>query len=255
MLMLLMCSKCSEDIFAAATDIPPNGIPVPTKVVPVQTVGLYRGVCDRGHPVVMIAEFQQFELLFESAMEAFVDTYYRESVSSFAASLERYFEFAIQTLLLARGINKDTIAAMWKKVSSQSERQLGMYIGLYTSTFGKPPRILTTEESSFRNNVIHKGYFPTPQETFEFANSVYEILNSSIRELRGNFQEAIGLLRVIEREKVGALLKPGENPTFFGMGTTVSIMTLDDPRPLESALNELAERMRRDRNSTSSMTR
>ncbi|MBR8657881.1 hypothetical protein KDH83_31695, partial [Achromobacter sp. Marseille-Q0513] len=128
----------------------------------------------------MIANLQQFELLFESAMEAFVDSYFRESVSSFAASLERYYEFAIQTLLLAQGRSVEMVDSMWKMVSNQSERQLGMYVGLYTSAFGRVPKVLTSGEASFRNNVIHKGYFPTPQEAFSFASSIYEILNSSI---------------------------------------------------------------------------
>lgn len=245
--MPVMCGECTEELTAIAGSIPHGGIPVPTRVVPVQTVGLYRCVCSRGHSVVMIADFQQFELLFESAMEAFVDNYYREAVSSFVASLERFYEFAIQTLLLASGTKLETIDSMWDTVSNQSERQLGMYIGLYTQAYNRPPNVLSSNQSSFRNSVIHKGHFPSPQEVFKFADSVYNILNIGLKELRTDHHDAMQRARGIARDKAYAQVKPNEKPTQFGMGTTISLMVLDDPLPLKDELNKVAARMHRHR--------
>ncbi|HWJ69971.1 MAG TPA: hypothetical protein VNS79_08000 [Sphingobium sp.] len=199
----------------------------------------------------MVADFQHFELLFESAIEAFVDTYFRESVSSFAAALERFYEFAIQTLLVDRKVAIETIRAMWKPVSNQSERQLGMFIGLYTAAHGRPPTLLPDNRISFRNNVIHKGHFPTPQETFDFGNSVYELLNLSLKELRENFEEAMQTARSIARQAAFAQLKDGESAITFGMGTTVSLTVLDEPPPMADAINAVAARLRRQRNQES----
>lgn len=245
MLMSLMCRKCLEDI--SADGIPEGGIDIRTKAVPVQTVGLYRGVCPKGHDVLMIADFQQFELLFESAMEAFADSYYRESVSSFAAALERFYEFSIRTLLISNGVDASALDRMWSLVSSQSERQLGMYVGLYTSALGDCPNVLSGKEAAFRNSVIHKGYFPSPTECFSFGKVVYDLLNSGLKVLREHFE--VSMLRADElaRNEVLGQLKEGEMPNVFKMATTVSLMTLDKPLPLHEALNAVSHRLTRQR--------
>lgn len=248
MLMPVMCGKCMEELIAGTPSIPADGIPMGTRVVPVQTVGLYRTLCSRGHNIVMIADFQQFELLFESGMEAYADTYFRESVSSFAAALERYYEFAIYTLLLVREIDIETIDTMWKLISAQSERQLGMFVGLYTSAFKKAPNLLSPKQVTFRNNVIHKGYFPSPDEALEFGKNVYDLLNFDIRELQGAFSEALQNAREIARRKAMSQLNPGENPAQFAMGTTISLSNLGEPPPILDAINSVIARLHRQRN-------
>lgn len=251
MLMPVMCPQCMLDAAAAVKDIPPSGIPIPTRVVPVQTVGLYRGTCSKGHPLLMVADFQQFELLFESAMEAFVDHYYRESVSSFASSLERFYEFSIQTMLLAQGVSKELMASMWKEVSNQSERQLGMFIGLHTAFLGNAPQLLPQKMVTFRNSIIHKGHFPSPQEVYNFGNSVYDLLNAGIKELRTKCPDAVEEARNIARQAAYSQLKEGENAPRFGMATTISLMVQDEPKPLSVAINKVAERIQRHRNESS----
>ena len=71
MLMPVVCAQCADEMLSRAELIPDGGIPIETVVVPVQTVGLYRAAFRRGHNIVMVADFQKFELLFESALEAF----------------------------------------------------------------------------------------------------------------------------------------------------------------------------------------
>ena len=223
-------------------------MPIKMKVMPVQTVGLYRTTCSQGHSIVMLADFQQFELLFESAMEAFADGYFREAVSSFAASLERYYEFAIKTLLLAYKVDKESISDMWKNVSNQSERQLGMFVGLYTSINNRPPEVLSNNQTAFRNSVIHKGYFPSPEDALDFGNAVYKLLNLGLRELRADYHDAMQSARGFAREAAIAELKDGEVLSTFGMKTTISLMVLDEPPPISEAIIKVAERLNRQRN-------
>lgn len=247
MLMPVMCGKCMTEMIENADPIPKDGIPFRTKMAPIQTVGLYRSECERGHKIVVVADFQQFELLFESAMEAFADSYFRESVSSFAAALERFYEFAIQTFLIANRIENPTIELAWKSVAAQSERQLGMFVGLYTAAFKTPPKLLSTQEVKFRNSVIHKGHFPSPQEAFDFGQTVYDLLNDGIKDLRTNFSNEMEEARDITREAAYAQLKPGEQPQQFGMSTTISLFRLDAPQPLRDAVQSVAANLQRHR--------
>ncbi|MBR8657973.1 hypothetical protein KDH83_32160, partial [Achromobacter sp. Marseille-Q0513] len=45
-------------------------------------------------------------------------------------------------------------------------------------------------------------------------------------------------------------IEKDESPSLFGMGTTVSLSVSDEPRALVEALNDMAERMRRQRSET-----
>ena len=253
MLMPVMCHQCISDALSSVKDIPPSGILVSTRVVSVQTVGLDRDTCSKGHALLMIADFQQFELLFESAMEAFADTYFRESVSSFASSLERFYEFSVQTLLIDQGVSTELIASMWKEVSNQSERQLGMFIGLHTSVLRKAPQLLPNKMVSFRNNIIHKGHFPSIQDVYDFGNTVYDLLNSGMKGLRNNCPGALQEARNIARRAAYSQLKEGENPAQFGMATTISLMVQDEPQPLSAAISKVAQRLQRHRNESSTL--
>ena len=237
MLMPLMCSECAADALAAVADIPDGGSPVRVASVPVQSSGLYRGVCPRGHKILLYADLQPFELLFESAMEALVDAYFRESVGSFAAALERYFEFSIATLMLKNGLSTEDFAKTWKSVSRQSERQLGMYIGIYTVNFRHMPNILTDEQAKFRNNVIHKGHFPSPDEVVDFGEAVYKIISAGIRELRSHCDADMQQARQIASNAAAKQIGPNEKPGVFDMGTTVSLLVLDEPPPLKEAVH------------------
>lgn len=247
MLMPLMCSECAVDELAAVGNMPAGGLPVRVASVPVQSSGLYRGVCPRGHKILLYADFQPFELLFESAMEAFVDAYFRESVGSFAAALERYYEFSIATLMLKDGLSIEDFTKTWKPVSKQSERQLGMYIGIYTVNFRAVPSILTDEQANFRNNVIHKGHFPSPDEAAEFGEAVYKIISTGIRELRSHCDASMQQARQIARNAAAKQVGPNEVCGTFGMGTTVSLLVLDEPPPLKEALGRVAARLARQR--------
>lgn len=249
MLMMLMCDRCGLEALEKTPpeDRPADGIPIRTTAVPVQTAGLYRGECPQGHVLVTYVDMQAFELLFESGMEAMADRYFREAVSSFAAALERYFEFAIKVLLADSGRDNETVAATWKAVASQSERQLGMYIGLYSGRFGKVPSILPNKMSEFRNGVIHKGHFPGSAETFKFGAAVYTIIMDGIAELRVAASSAVSTVRQAAYLEARKDKREGENPGMLGFSTTVSLMNTSAPEEFHVALNKVAARLARQR--------
>jgi hypothetical protein len=147
--------------------------------------GIYTGRCPKNHDVVVATQTLRHEMLFEIALNAIVDRYYREAVSSFAASVERYFEFAIRVIARQKDIQPPVFDKAWRIVSQQSERQLGAYVFLYLATFGEVPRTFNPEkEARFRNSVIHQGMLPSKTETLKFGEASYEIIQTGIHKLR-----------------------------------------------------------------------
>jgi hypothetical protein len=66
--------------------------------------GLYTGKCPRGHDLLVATQTLRHEMLFEIALNAIVDGYRREAISSFASSVERFFEFALRVLARNRQV-------------------------------------------------------------------------------------------------------------------------------------------------------
>ena len=67
--------------------------------------------CPNGHRFSANLIYHEFQKLCESAVNALADAYYREAVSSFAASYERFIELftIMRTRLLARIGHRATI--------------------------------------------------------------------------------------------------------------------------------------------------
>ena len=126
--------------------------------------GLHDVTCRRGHRIIALLQDQKFEVLFDLGARAILDGYYREAVSSFTASLERFHEFAVRCLLKRSKISSAKSEEAWKSVSNQSERQLGAFVFVWLTHFGEPPAILTNNDVTFRNAVVHKGRIPTRVE-------------------------------------------------------------------------------------------
>ncbi len=143
---------------------------------------LHQVVCDKGHEWSLVITQQKHEILFEVAMHAIIDGYYREAISSFAASLERYYEFFIKVNSVRL---PDTVFEnAWKLVSSQSERQLGAYVFIYMSFYGSVPDTLSQSLTTLRNKVIHKGYIPKRAEAVQFGEAVAKIILNGCNLLR-----------------------------------------------------------------------
>lgn len=151
--------------------------------------GVYQFKCSQGHENTIILQDEPYQVLFEIAVQAIADGYYREAVSSAAAALERFFEFAARFLLLERKVPFEVVRLGWNEVSAQSERQLGLFIGTFVSRFGAMPSLLPRNGSSkpsaeFRNAVIHKGHIPTRKEALDFVEKIFEIVKENLDQLK-----------------------------------------------------------------------
>jgi hypothetical protein len=140
---------------------------------------------------------------------AILDGYYREAVSSFASSMERFYEFAIRVLFeKSSGASKELFENSWRKVSSRSEQQLGAFIFLWTYCLGETPKLLSdtkvkfkTEDeygevknndiTKFRNNVIHNGIIPTREEALKYGNAVIEVVRQLEEQLVERFSNEV----------------------------------------------------------------
>lgn len=143
---------------------------------------LHQVICDKGHEWSLVITQQKHEILFEVAAHAIIDGYYREAISSFAASLERYYEFFIKVISVA--LPGDVFEKAWKQISSQSERQLGAYIFTYISFYHTLPDTLPQPLTTLRNNVIHKGYIPSRAEAIKLGEAVAKIINDGCNLLQ-----------------------------------------------------------------------
>ncbi len=148
--------------------------------------GFYEATCPNNHNIKYILQEQLFELLFDIGLHAIKDDYFREAVSSFAASLERFYEFYIKLIAYRNGKEEKEIELSWKAIKNQSERQMGAFIFTYLNENGKSPNVLDNRNVSFRNNVIHRGAIPTKELAVEFGQSVLDIVNPIIRDLKIN---------------------------------------------------------------------
>jgi hypothetical protein len=162
---------------------------------------VYEITCKRGHVTKVIIGNPKFDLLFQSGIEALKDGYYREAVTSFYVSLERFYEFAIRVLLKPQieEIGNQSFNDFWKGISKQSERQLGAFYMLYLTRFNKCPTFFNhaflkntavklvdfqNDPVHFRNQIVHAGYIPTHDEARNYGEGVNLYIRSFIRELK-----------------------------------------------------------------------
>lgn len=143
---------------------------------------LHQVTCDKGHKHTLVIAQHKHEILFEIATQAIVDGYYREAISSYSSSLERYFEFFIKVISIEWPLG--VFGKAWEQVTSQSERQLGGYIFTYTHIYHSPPETLPQHLIKLRNNVIHKGLIPDREHTINFGEVVAKIISKGCDLLR-----------------------------------------------------------------------
>jgi hypothetical protein len=135
--------------------------------------GLYTGKCPNGHDLLVATQTLRHEMLFEIALNAIIDGYRREAISSFAASVERFFEFSLRVLSRNRQVPPQIFDVVWRVVSKQSERQLGAFVFLYAASFAEEPHILSNRMTELRNDVIHRGKLPDQKQVLEFGDAAY----------------------------------------------------------------------------------
>ena len=156
--------------------------------------GKYRIQCPKGHSSITLILQQKYELLFEIGVHAIADGYYREAVSSFTSSLERFYEFFIKVMSLSKGTNWEQIQDAWKCVSNQSERQLGAFVFLYLQDNKTAPKLLHNKRVEFRNAVIHKGKIPSKDEAIEYGQAILDLVRPMIRMIKENYESELNIM-------------------------------------------------------------
>ena len=180
------CFECCKDTDYSEAEI---------TFSPLQDSSLYTFRCSRGHESHIVLYQMRFEVLAEVAVQALLDGYYREAVSSFAASLERFFEFFISTIYVAKNSTTDKeFDEAWKVVRRQSERQLGMFVGFYLQEIGKVPPMLAEGQVAFRNKIVHQGYIPSESEALSFGQDVIDVVHEVLRIMSGRYRKAMQVM-------------------------------------------------------------
>jgi len=190
MIIRLFCPKCAHEVAKKLTDHAAIDVPVP--VTRIANDGEYEVICGKGHKGIVILDNLKFELLYEMGLNALIDGYPREAVSSFVASLERFYEFYWRVVMNYFEVSNVDSKATWKPLSKQSERQLGAYVSASLLLTKRVPTLLNqNKEVPFRNNVIHNGYVPTKEEAISFGNSVMNLINTELDNLRERATDAL----------------------------------------------------------------
>ncbi len=188
MRIMMPCMQCVRALSESAN--PLAGLHIYPQSVEINDSGIYTVTCRNGHVSSTMSQQHKHETLFELATFAILDGYYREAVTSFASSLERFYEYMIEVVLNEQGCDQELIGKMWKEIAKQSERQLGAFVVLYTSLFKIKPRTLNQDRVKFRNDVVHKGVVPTRAKAVEFGQEVLEVIRAALRDLRSNYPYA-----------------------------------------------------------------
>jgi hypothetical protein len=175
-------------------------------IKPVNNSHLYDISCAKGHESLYIIQNPSFDMLFQSGLELLRTGYYREAVSSFAVSLERFYEYCVLLLSLDRFPDtggkfvtfhlEDPLymkairdyEKLWKTPLKYSERQIGAFYALYFNKHGEIPLLfdqtlaknlghkLVKDPINFRNRVIHEGFIPRYEEAVQYGETVYHYI-------------------------------------------------------------------------------
>jgi len=189
MIVRLFCPVCA---LAATKKLPFAEIEVPVPIAHISDDGRYDVRCQAGHVSIVFLDNLKFELLFETGLNALMDKYPREAVSSFASSLERFYEFYWQVAMAQLSISEPEKASAWKAIAKQSERQLGAFITAHLLLMKKTPALLNpNNEVKLRNDVIHGGYVPKSEEAAVFGNSVMRLINGALDDLRRSIPDVL----------------------------------------------------------------
>lgn len=203
-------------IFCQTCALEDAGGNTPFSYVSLNEEGIYRSVCPVGHDMVVTLQQMKFEVLAETAVQAIIDGYYRDAVTSFSASLERFYEYYCKCVMMTRDVEEAEIDHVWKLVVSQSERQLGMFIAWFTMENSRKPQLLPQKSANsgsveFRNKVVHKGYIPSEIEAVQFGQAVIDLVESITQAMRATYGAAMDRIVLKHQMEVGTRLKEADH--------------------------------------------
>jgi hypothetical protein len=244
MKLRIACMKCSRnnpnDLYAIPVEIRDDN--------------LYKTTCPAGHEIVCMLQSLKFELLFDSGSMAFIDGYYREAVASWAAALERFYEFYIRVVAEKFGVKAEDFDPTWKFVAKQSERQFGVFLSAYLmanrASFSEIISKTNFEKrNTFRNDVVHSGKFPSQSETAEYGEYVYDMTNKLLKKMRTDYSEELQNVVSKQLAKTYELTNGSKydeetdsyfSPTAMSIPTMISVSRIDEPPTFEEALKSFS---------------
>ncbi|WP_446030122.1 hypothetical protein [Lelliottia amnigena] len=236
MKMLLVCSECFP---------PKTGMQPTLHQTEVNDDGHYIHTCMYGHTTFIVTQQQKFEILFENGAHAIIDGYYRESILSFTASIERFNEYFIRLISRTHENDKITFDETWKMISSQSERQLGAYVFLYLNSLHETPQLMSQKHITLRNNVAHKGYIPTKAEAILYGQSALSIISKVIEKINIKYKTAI-MNETMDKVKRGYETAQSQGLKASTM-STATIISIDNTHSTEKNLTLEIEKLAKHR--------
>lgn len=198
-------------------------------------------VCSAGHSSDLVFEVPRYELLFESGVLALVDGYPREAVASCSVAIERFHEFWLEAVSASSGIPEARWHAAWKHVAAQSERQLGAFVAAYLAETKESPTLIARKWVKFRNDVVHKGSWPTSTKAQEYAEVVLGYICPLAADLRKRHEKGVS---ECVRRRVAAVKSATPGVLVVHIGTVMARAThyLKVPFDLTKDLQQLRER-------------
>lgn len=178
----LVCSVCLESGADGKSS---------TVFVAVQDSDVYSVHCRQGHTSTCVVMEPRYVQLYEIALYAIADGYMREAVSTFAACLERFYEFCVVALWTQSGIASSAVTVGWKPLSKQSERQLGAFCATYLLYCKTPPALLPPKAVELRNQVVHQGKIPSRSEAIVMGDAVLRAIHQNIQGLLSHAGSAL----------------------------------------------------------------
>ena len=157
-----------------------------TSLYPVQVTdsGIIHFPCKRGHEAVVQLYDDRYELLFDSGASALFDGYPREAVASFAASIERFYEYVTKLLARTEGVSQLLVDGVWKDISKRSECQLGAFRFTHLLHFKLAAPEMPHNWIKFRNDVTHNGIFPSYEKAVEYGQYCLDHIETIFDSLR-----------------------------------------------------------------------
>lgn len=193
----------------------------------VEEDGVYFLECANGHRTASVVQVLHFELLFESAALALHDGYYREAVASFAAALERFFEFYVRVVCAANEIPGEELKTFWRAPLNRSEPQSGAFALAHLLQTRKAH---TFADPEFRNSVIHRGHFPTRERTYEFGKGVYDTIIRLMDELHNSVPTAFTDEYVRAHQKRFEEARSSPKHSSLALPTCLDVLGRGNPR-------------------------
>lgn len=192
MKLMIPCLKCTQEAFESKDLL--RMIQLGQVNVEINDEGWYKVVCDKGHQFVAILQQMKFEILFDFGLMALDDGYYREAVLNFASSLERFLEFCIKAFTYHNEITPISFDETWSYIRTHSERQLGAFYFMFLNILKTSPEMISNKWVSFRNKVIHQGYFPNKSETMDYGKYIMGYINDTAEKVECRCKESVELV-------------------------------------------------------------